>query len=111
MTETAADGESRELFASILDAVAEAITVVSADGRLVYANAPALALLGYASADELLVASSDEVLGRFEREVPMRRLGEPREFAALVAFLASERASYITGTSVQVDGGWVRSLL
>ena len=53
----------------------------------------------------------EEVLGRFEREVPMRRMGEPREFAAMVAFLASERASYVTGTSVQVDGGWVRSLL
>jgi len=38
------------------------------------------------------------------------RMGEPREFAALAAFLASERASYITGTSITVDGGWVRSL-
>jgi 3-oxoacyl-[acyl-carrier protein] reductase len=40
----------------------------------------------------------------------MGRLGEPREFAALVAFLASERAAYITGASVAVDGGWIRSL-
>src|SRR3712207_8927951 len=40
----------------------------------------------------------------WEREIPMARLGEPREFAALVAFLASERASYITGTSIPVDG-------
>jgi 3-oxoacyl-[acyl-carrier protein] reductase len=47
----------------------------------------------------------------WEREIPMGRLGEPREFAALVAFLASERASYITGVSVQVDGGWVKALL
>ena len=39
------------------------------------------------------------------------RLGEPREFAALVAFLASERASYITGTSIPVDGGWIKALL
>lgn len=42
--------------------------------------------------------------------VPMKRIGQPREFAALVAFLASERASYITGASIPVDGGWVRSL-
>ncbi|HVQ37777.1 MAG TPA: SDR family oxidoreductase [Pyrinomonadaceae bacterium] len=49
--------------------------------------------------------------GKWEREIPMKRLGEPREFAALAAFLVSERASYITGTSVQVDGGWIRSLL
>jgi 3-oxoacyl-[acyl-carrier protein] reductase len=41
----------------------------------------------------------------------MRRLGEPHEFAALVAFLASEKASYITGTSIPVDGGWIRALL
>ncbi|HEY3257994.1 MAG TPA: SDR family oxidoreductase [Gemmatimonadaceae bacterium] len=53
----------------------------------------------------------DESLKRWTAEIPMRRLGEPREFAALAAFLASERASYITGTSIQVDGGWIRSLL
>ncbi len=52
-----------------------------------------------------------EARARWEAEIPMRRLGEPREFAALAAFLASERASYITGTNVTVDGGWVRSLL
>jgi 3-oxoacyl-[acyl-carrier protein] reductase len=48
---------------------------------------------------------------QWEHEIPMGRVGEPREFAALVTFLASERASYITGTSVPVDGGWIRSLL
>jgi 3-oxoacyl-[acyl-carrier protein] reductase len=56
------------------------------------------------------VAEAD-VRARWEEEIPMRRLGEPHEFAALAAFLASERASYITGTSITVDGGWVRSLL
>ena len=55
--------------------------------------------------------SVDEAIAVWERQIPMRRLGEPREFAALVAFLASERASYITGTSIPVDGGWIRSLL
>ena len=44
-------------------------------------------------------------------EIPMRRIGEPRELAAAVAFLASERASYITGQSIAVDGGWIRGLL
>jgi 3-oxoacyl-[acyl-carrier protein] reductase len=44
-------------------------------------------------------------------QIPMGRIGEPKEFAALAAFLASERASYITGTSIPVDGGWIRSLL
>lgn len=55
--------------------------------------------------------SPEDFTGRWEREIPMRRLGEPREFAALAAFLVSERASFITGTSVPVDGGWIRSLL
>ncbi|HEU4509221.1 MAG TPA: SDR family oxidoreductase [Pyrinomonadaceae bacterium] len=52
----------------------------------------------------------DQFRSKWEREIPMGRLGEPREFAALAAFLVSERASYITGTSIQVDGGWIRSL-
>ena len=50
------------------------------------------------------------VKAKWELEIPMRRLGEPLEFAALAAFLVSERAAYITGTSIQVDGGWIRSL-
>ena len=52
----------------------------------------------------------DAVRQRTVGQIPMGRLGEPREFAALAAFLASERAGYITGTSITVDGGWVRSL-
>ena len=56
-------------------------------------------------------ATTEEAFARWESEIPMRRLGEPREFAALAAFLVSERASYITGSSIAVDGGWIRSLL
>jgi len=52
-----------------------------------------------------------EFKARWESDIPMGRLGEPPEFAALAAFLVSERASYITGTSIQVDGGWIKSLL
>ncbi len=55
--------------------------------------------------------SKDEAIAAWEREIPMGRLGEPREFAALAAFLASDRASYITGQSIPVDGGWIRSLM
>jgi 3-oxoacyl-[acyl-carrier protein] reductase len=47
---------------------------------------------------------------RWTSEIPMKRLGEPHEFAALAAFLVSERASFMTGNSIAVDGGWIRSL-
>ncbi len=45
------------------------------------------------------------------KEIPLGRFGKPEEFAAAVAFLASERASYITGVSLAVDGGWIKSML
>ncbi|HEY5220450.1 MAG TPA: SDR family oxidoreductase [Gemmatimonadaceae bacterium] len=51
-----------------------------------------------------------EVNARTEAQIPMRRIGEPREFGAMAAFLVSERASYVTGQSVAVDGGWIRGL-
>jgi len=53
----------------------------------------------------------EDVEKRTTAQIPMRRIGEPREFGALAAFLASERASYITAQSIAVDGGWIRSLL
>jgi 3-oxoacyl-[acyl-carrier protein] reductase len=52
----------------------------------------------------------NQAKNRWESQIPMRRLGRPDEFAALAAFLVSERASYITGSSIPVDGGWIRSL-
>ena len=55
--------------------------------------------------------SPAEATARWTAEIPMQRLGEPREFAALAAFLCSERASYITGSALAVDGGWLRGLL
>lgn len=55
--------------------------------------------------------SMDEAYAGWESQVPMGRIGEPPEFAGIAAFLASERASYITGQSIAVDGGWIRSLL
>jgi 3-oxoacyl-[acyl-carrier protein] reductase len=51
-----------------------------------------------------------EAQARIEAEIPLGRLAEPREFAALAAFLVSERASYITGGAFAVDGGWLRGL-
>ena len=55
--------------------------------------------------------SVDEALAQRATETAVGRVGEPRELAYLVAFLASSRSSYITGTTLLVDGGLVRSVL
>ena len=55
--------------------------------------------------------SYDEALDAYRKQIPARRLGKPEEIAALVAFLASERAAFITGTTIQIDGGSYRGLL
>ncbi len=57
-----------------------------------------------------LAKSKDEIIASWTTQGPMGRMGKPEEIAAAIAFLASERASYITGVTLQVDGGWVKSL-
>ncbi|MBE0595129.1 MAG: SDR family oxidoreductase [Gemmatimonadales bacterium] len=54
---------------------------------------------------------AEEITRRLVEHIPMKRMGEPSELAAVVAFLASDRASYVTGTAIQVDGGFVRNIL
>jgi 3-oxoacyl-[acyl-carrier protein] reductase len=56
-------------------------------------------------------ATAEQVFAGWEHQIPAGRLGTPEEFAAVVAFLASERASYVNGVSLAIDGGIVRSLL
>jgi 3-oxoacyl-[acyl-carrier protein] reductase len=56
-------------------------------------------------------ATPDEVRARSEASIPMRRYGRPEEFGAVVGFLCSPEASYVTGTTVLVDGGTVSGLL
>jgi 3-oxoacyl-[acyl-carrier protein] reductase len=51
-----------------------------------------------------------EVESRWSAQTPLRRVGRPEEFADVVVWLASERASYVTGVSIQVDGGIVKGL-
>jgi len=53
----------------------------------------------------------DDALGQRASETAVGRVGKPEEFAYLVAFLASSRSSYITGTTMLVDGGLVRSVI
>jgi 3-oxoacyl-[acyl-carrier protein] reductase len=53
---------------------------------------------------------SGEIQQRWARQVPLRRLGRPGEFADVVVYLASERASYVTGVSVSIDGGLVKGI-
>lgn len=54
---------------------------------------------------------AEEVYAQWAESIPMKRIGDPKEFSALVVFLCSERASYITGTVIQVDGGAYKGLI
>ncbi len=56
-------------------------------------------------------SSPDEELAAIASGIPLARIGRPEEFANAVAFLASEAASYITGHTLQIDGGLVQGLL
>jgi len=90
-------------------------TEVAAEGVTVNNVAPGYTLTE--RQDELAAAragtsgkTKEEMIATWAAQVPMRRLATADEIAAAVAFLASERAAYITGVTLQVDGGWVRGL-
>ena len=53
--------------------------------------------------------SPEKVREAMEAQVPMQRIGQPEEYANLVCFLASQKASYITGTNIPIDGGLLKS--
>lgn len=54
--------------------------------------------------------ASERIIEGWKSQIPLRRMAQPREIADLVTFLASDRASYITGAVIQIDGGVVKSL-
>ena len=66
-------------------------------------------LPGYTTTNRLekLIENNPKV-NEVKDTIPMKRVGTPAEFAAAAAFLVSERASYITGQSLAVDGGWIK---
>lgn len=54
--------------------------------------------------------SHEEILLSYTQDIPVGRLGKPEEVGDLVAFLASERAGYITGQTIYIDGGFIKSI-
>jgi len=54
--------------------------------------------------------SHEEILSDMSKAIPMNRLGRPEEIASAVSFLASQQASYITGNTLVIDGGFVKGL-
>jgi len=89
---------------------------VAKDGILVNNVAP-----GYLETDRMMEVvesraqsagiTQEKALAGLNSQIPMGRVGRPEELANLVVFLASDAASYITGTTIQVDGGVIRSML
>ena len=69
-------------------------------------------LPGYTLTDRLetLIRQRGTSLENISVNVPLKRVGLPNEFAAAVAFLASEKASYINGVSLPIDGGWIKGI-
>jgi 3-oxoacyl-[acyl-carrier protein] reductase len=53
----------------------------------------------------------EEILEVFASLTSAKRIGQPDELAALITFLSSDKAAYITGTSIPVDGGYIKSLI
>ncbi len=74
-----------------------------------YFDTDRIAQLNSKKAEKLGISAS-EVKANMEAQVPMKRIGDPKEYGFLVAFLASEQAAYITGINIPIDGGLLKSL-
>lgn len=106
---------SNTLRAGLLGLVRSLTREYSGKGVLINTVLP-----GYMATDRLLELAreraakagiTEEALRKsWEQEIPMERIGDPSELGDLVAFLCSDRASYIAGTAVSIDGGYPRGL-
>jgi 3-oxoacyl-[acyl-carrier protein] reductase len=74
-----------------------------------YFDTERIAQLNSKKAEQLGV-SEDDVLADMKSKVPVKRIGDPKEYGYLVSFLASDKAAYITGTQIPIDGGLLKSL-
>jgi 3-oxoacyl-[acyl-carrier protein] reductase len=104
------------VFRSAVTSLAKTLSVeLAPDNILVNCVAP-----GYTRTDRVIeladqsAAREGTTRGAIEQrmlsKIPMERMGEPKEFGEVVAFLASPAASYVTGVTIPVDGGWTRGL-
>jgi len=106
---------SNALRAGILGLTKTLSNELAEDGILVNAVCPGWTLTK--RVEELTKAKAkttdktyEEIIKGWESQIPLKRLAQPKEIADLVVFLASKRASYITGAVIQVDGGYTKGL-
>ena len=86
-------------------AAADELTAQAARGIRINAICPGL--IWTPMADQMVAAGQGDALKAMEKSVPMGRVGRPEEIANAVLWLCSDAASYVTGQSTSVDGGFV----
>ena len=70
-------------------------------------NAICPGLIWTPMADQMVASGQGEALKAMEKSIPMGRVGRPEEIANAVLWLCSDAASYVTGQSISVDGGFI----